>query len=93
MFDPNLPQENTPADAVQMRNQLNGLKAIIDAILTVTAAQVDSTTTLPQGSPATASVNVVGNTLHFSFEIPQGQEGLPGLVGPAGAAVFECGGG
>jgi hypothetical protein len=84
MFDPNLPQENTPADAVQMRNQLNGLKAIIDAILTVTAAQVDSTTTLPQGSPANASVNVVGNTLHFSFEIPQGQEGLPGLVGPAG---------
>jgi hypothetical protein len=50
MFDPNLPQENTPADAVQMRSQLNGLKAIIDAILTVTAAQVDSTTTLPQGS-------------------------------------------
>jgi hypothetical protein len=83
-FDPNLPQENTPADAVQMRNQLNGLKAIIDAILTVTAAQVDSTTTLPQGSPANASVNVVGNTLHFTFEIPQGQEGLPGLVGPAG---------
>jgi hypothetical protein len=29
-------------------------------------------------------VSVVGNTLHFSFEIPQGQEGLPGLVGPAG---------
>lgn len=84
MFDPNLPQEGTPLDAVQMRSQLNGLKAIIDAILTVTAAQVDSTTTLPQGSPANASVNVVGNTLHFSFEIPQGQEGLPGLVGPAG---------
>jgi hypothetical protein len=83
-FDPNLPQENTPADAVQMRNQLNGLKAIIDAILTVSAAQVDGTTTLPQGSPANASVNVVGNTLHFTFEIPQGQEGLPGLVGPAG---------
>ena len=45
---------------------------------------MDSTTTLPQGSPANASVNVVGNTLHFTFEIPQGQEGLPGLVGPAG---------
>jgi hypothetical protein len=84
MFDPNLPQEGTPLDAVQMRSQLNGLKSLIDAILTVTAAQVDSTTTLPQGSPANASVNVVGNMLHFSFEIPQGQEGLPGLVGPAG---------
>jgi hypothetical protein len=89
-FDPNLPQENTPADAVQMRNQLNGLKAIIDAILTVTAAQVDSTTTLPQGSPANASVNVVGNTLHFTFEIPQGQEGLPGLVGPAGPPFAQA---
>ena len=47
MFDPNLPQEGTPLDAVQMRSQLNGLKAIIDAILTVSAAQVDSTNTLP----------------------------------------------
>ena len=82
MFDPNLPQEGTPLDAVQMRSQLNGLKAIIDAILTVTAAQVDSTTTLPQGSPANASVAVVGNTLHFTFQIPQGQEGLIGPAGP-----------
>lgn len=84
-FDPNLPQENTPADAVQMRSQLNGLKAIIDAILTVTAAQVDSTTTLPQGSPANASVNVVGNTLHFSFDLPQGNDGMPGSNGSDGA--------
>ncbi len=78
MFDPTLPQENTLADAAQMRSQLNGLKAIIDAILTVTAAQVDSTSTLPQGNPANASVSVIGNTLHFSFEIPQGQDGAQG---------------
>ncbi|MCX6856072.1 MAG: hypothetical protein NTV80_14325 [Verrucomicrobia bacterium] len=84
MFDPNLPQEGTLADAVQMRSQFNGLKALIDTVPTLTAAQVDSTTTLPQGTPANATVNVVGNMLHFSFEIPQGQEGLPGLVGPAG---------
>jgi hypothetical protein len=82
MFDPNLPQEGTPLDAVQMRSQLNGLKAIIDAILTVSAAQVDGTTTLPPGTPANASVNVVGNTLHFTFDIPQGQEGLVGPAGP-----------
>ena len=31
-FDPALPQENTPVDAAQMRSQLNGLKALIDAI-------------------------------------------------------------
>ena len=78
MFDPTLPQENTLADAAQMRSQLNGLKALIDAILTVTAAQVDSTNTLPQGSPANASVSVIGNTLHFTFDIPQGQDGPQG---------------
>ncbi len=82
MFDPNLPQEGTPLDAVQMRSQLNGLKAIIDAILTLTAAQVDGVNTLPPGTPANASVNVVGNTLHFTFQIPQGQEGLVGPAGP-----------
>jgi len=42
MFDPNLPQEGTPLHAMQMRSQLNGLKAIIDAILILTAAQVDA---------------------------------------------------
>ncbi|MCX6856950.1 MAG: hypothetical protein NTV80_18825 [Verrucomicrobia bacterium] len=90
MFDPTLPQENTLADAVQMRGQLNGLKALIDAVPTLTAAQVDSTTTLPQGSPANASVNLVGNMLHFSFEIPQGQEGMIGPVGPPfGGAVVD----
>ena len=82
MFDPTLPQEGTPLDAVQMRSQLNGLKALIDAILTVSAAQVDGTGTLPPGTPANASVNVVGNTLHFTFDIPQGQEGLVGHAGP-----------
>jgi hypothetical protein len=78
MFDPTLPQENTLADAAQMRSQLNGLKDLIDAVPTLTAAQVDSTNTLPQGSPANASVNVIGNTLHFTFEIPQGQDGAQG---------------
>ena len=31
-FDPNLPQENTEVDAVQMRAQFNGLKDLIDAL-------------------------------------------------------------
>ena len=84
MFDPALPQEGTPLDAVQMRDQLNGLKALIDAILTVTAAHVDSTTALPPGTPANASVSVVGNTLHFAFELPQGQPGDPGPSGSDG---------
>jgi len=83
-FDPTLPLENTTADAAQMRSQLTGLKALIDAILTVTAAQVDGVTTLDPGMPANASVSVVGNTLHFSFEIPRGNEGPQGGAGPAG---------
>ena len=32
MFDPNLPQAGTEIDAVQMRDQLNGLKDLIDAV-------------------------------------------------------------
>lgn len=82
MFDPNLPQEGTPLDAVQMRSQLNGLKAIIDAILTVSAAQVDGVNTLPAGTPAQVNVSVSGTTLHFTFELPQGQEGPMGQQGP-----------
>ena len=79
-FDPNLPQENTPLDAAQMRSQLNGLKAFIDAILTVTAAQVDAVNTLPPGDPASAGVGISGGTLHLTFDIPAGQSGPPGEV-------------
>jgi hypothetical protein len=84
MFDPNLPQAGTEIDAVQMRGQLNGLKDLIDAILTVTAAQVDATNTLPPGDPAAVTVSVTGNTLHFSFDIPQGEAGAAGSEGPPG---------
>jgi hypothetical protein len=82
MFDPNLPQEGTPLDAVQMRSQFNGLKGLIDAIGTITAAQVDAVNTLPSGSPAQVNLSVNGNTLHFTFELPQGQEGQQGQQGP-----------
>ena len=83
-FDPNLPQEGTPLDAVQMRSQLNGLKAIIDAILTLTAAQVDGVNTVEPGTPANASVSVTGNTLHFTFDIPRGNDGIQGQPGTHG---------
>ena len=98
-YDPNLPQENTTADAVQMRSQLNGLKALIDAIVSITAAQIDSVTTVNPGDPATASVAVVGSTLGFSFGLPRGQEGVagqngqdggPGGVGPAGPPFADA---
>ena len=79
-YDPNLPLANTEIDAVQMRSQLQGLKALIDAVLTITAAQVDGVTTLPAGNPASVSLSVIGNTLHFAFGIPQGEAGPTGEV-------------
>ena len=84
-YDPNLPQAGTEIDAVQMRSQLNGLKDLIDAMASVNAATVDSTNTLPPGSPAQASVSVNGSTLHFTFEIPQGTDGTNGSHGSDGA--------
>ena len=87
MFDPTLPQAGTEIDAVQMRGQLNGLKDLIDAIQTILAAQIDAVNTVPPGDPASVSVSVVGDTLHFSFDIPQGAngpEGPAGVEGPEG---------
>ena len=83
-FDPNLPQADTEIDAVQMRCQLNGLRALIVAINAINAAQIDSVTTVNPGNPAIASVNVIGNTLGFSFSLPRGQEGQAGQDGQTG---------
>jgi hypothetical protein len=85
MFDPNLPQAGTEIDAVQMRAQLNGLKALIDAIVTLTAAQVDGVGTLLPSEPATVGLSVISNTLHFTFGIPRGDEGVSGQNGSDGA--------
>jgi hypothetical protein len=89
-FDPAWPQNGQNIDADRFRGQFAGIIDLIGNGTGINAAQVDSTDTLPQGSPANASVSVVGNTLHFTFQIPQGQEGLPGLVGPAGPAFAQA---
>jgi len=81
-FDPSYPPAHAPIESAPLRDQFNGLKALIDAIQTLTAAQVDSTTTLPSGTAAQASLSVIGNTLHFTFQIP---EGTPGAAGAQGA--------
>jgi hypothetical protein len=85
MYDPTYPPANAEIESAPMRNQFNALKALIDAIQTLTAAQVDGVTTLPPGSPAAASVTVTGNTLHFTFQIPTGATGAPGAPGTPGA--------
>jgi hypothetical protein len=81
MFDPNLLQENTIADAAQMRGQFNGLKALIDLLQSIATAQVDAVNTLPPGDPANVTVSVVGSTLHLTFDIPQGDAGAAGSDG------------
>jgi len=81
-FDPALPQENTTADAAQMRAQLTGLKALIDAVPTITSAHVDAVNTLFPGQPATVSVSITAGVLHVTFGIPQGATGADGPQGP-----------
>lgn len=83
-FDPTKPANNSPNSSAEMRAQFNGLKALIDAMVSVNAAVVDGVTTLPPGDPATVTLNVVANTLHFTFGIPQGNEGQQGSQGLPG---------
>ena len=81
-YDPTLPLPNSPLESQVIRDQLQSLFVLINNIVSVTAAQVDSTITLPPGSSTNASVGVIGNTLHFIFEIPEGPEGQMGAQGP-----------
>jgi len=82
MFDPNIPAANAEATSAMFRGQFNGLKALIDAISTITAAQVDAVNSVPPDSPAQVNLSVTGNTLHFSFDLPRGYDGNDGAQGP-----------
>jgi len=87
MFDPNIPAANSPNSSAQMRAQLNGLKALIDAVpvgpqgppgndgTSVTGAIMDGTNTLNPGDAAQASVSWDGANVRFTFGIPRGQDG------------------
>jgi len=86
MFDSSKPADHSPLVAAEMRAQLNGLKALIDAIPCITSAVVDSVTTLGPGQPATVTVSVIGTVLHLSLALPEGQPGLQGLQGIPGGA-------
>ena len=83
-FDPSLPAPNSPLESQVIRDQFQALFNLINNIATVNAAQVDATTTLPPGDPASVSVSVVGDTLHLTFQIPQGVDGTQGNDGPEG---------
>lgn len=77
-FDPALPEANSPNSSAEMRGQLQSLKALIDAVVSVQSAVIDEVTTLPPGDAATVSASVTGGVLHLSFGLPQGAEGPPG---------------
>jgi len=68
---------------MQMRSQLNGLKALIDAVPTITSAQVDAVTTLPPSGAATVGVSFDGVLVHFSSGILRGETGQSGQTGTA----------
>lgn len=89
-FDPNYPPTNAPLLSAPFRNQFNSLKSLIDAILTITAAQVDGVNTVNPGDPAGVSISVAGNTLHFTFDIPRGNDGGEGPAGPQGPPFAQA---
>ncbi len=83
-YDPAYPPNGAEILSAPMRTQFTGLKELIDAINTILSAQVDGVNTINFNEPATATVNLVGNTLHFSFDIPRGGVGAPGADGIPG---------
>jgi hypothetical protein len=92
-FDPAQPASNSALSSQVMRDQLNSLNDLIAAILTITAAQVDGVSTLNPGDPATVGLSVAGSTLHFTFGIPRGNEGVqgnPGNDGPQGPPFAQA---
>lgn len=89
-FDPTKPVNGTLIDADFLRAQFNSLKALIDAIGSVTGAAVDGVNSLPPGDPATVSVSITGTTLHFTFGIPEGQTGPQGIPGEVTQAALDA---
>ena len=83
-YDPQWPQNGQNIDADRFRAQFSGVIDLINAASGITAVVVDEVATLPAGEAATASLNLIGSTLHFTFALPRGQEGLAGVAGQDG---------
>jgi hypothetical protein len=80
-YDPQWPQNGQNIDADRFRGQFSSLIDLINQAGSITAVVVDSVVTVPVGDPASVNLSLIGSTLHFSFAIPRGQEGLPGVAG------------
>ncbi len=77
MFDPNYPANNTPATALGMRNQLNALKALVDAGVPGPQGPAG-----PQGAQG-----IQGATGAQGPQGPAGAAGTTGAQGPAGISI------
>ncbi|MEQ1862467.1 MAG: hypothetical protein ABMA13_21320 [Chthoniobacteraceae bacterium] len=86
-FDPSLPAPNSPLESAVVRDQFQALFNLINAIVTVVAAQIDGVTTGAPGTQAGVTASVSGGTLHFSFTLPRGAAGTPGQ--PFASAVID----
>jgi hypothetical protein len=83
-FNPNIPLDDSLLIAGEMRSQFSGIVDLVNGLLPSVSAEVDDTTTLPAGDMAQAAAFFAGTTIHFTFAIPQGQDGQVGPEGPQG---------
>ncbi len=81
-FNPALPLDGSLVVADVLRDQFNGLAALIAAVSSVNAAVVDGVQTLLPNESAFVTVTLNVDTLHFLFGIPRGDVGVQGIQGP-----------
>lgn len=90
-FNPNLPVDDSPLDAAEMRGQLNALKAINDAQAVQIAALTARVAALENGKPSMDDVNaaIVANSsancsnvevMTFDFSDPPIKQDLDGFL-------------
>jgi hypothetical protein len=83
-FNPALPLDGSLVVADVLRDQFNGLAAMIAAITSVNTAVIDGVQTLLPSEQAFVTLTVTDETLHFTFGIPRGDEGVQGVQGEPG---------
>ncbi len=83
-FNPALPLDGSLVVADVLRDQFNGLAAMIAAVTSVNAAVIDGVQTLLPNEAAFVTLTVDADTLHFLFGIPRGDVGVQGEPGTQG---------
>jgi hypothetical protein len=81
-FDPQWPQNGQNIDADRFRGQFSGIIDLINNASGITGVVIDAVNTVDPGTPAAANLSLVGTVLHFSFDLPRGNDGLEGAQGP-----------